>query len=407
VGYPAAVLHIDLAERALRGEPPTRDEALAVLKLSDAETPCLVASVSRVRRRFFGDRVKLNFLLNIKSGLCPEDCGYCSQSKLSTAPIQRYRMLTAGEAVAAAAIAAGTGARRFCMVASGRGPTPRELDLFAAAVRAVRAAQPQLEVCACLGLLAEGQAERLAEAGVHAYNHNLNTSEDHYERICGTHTFADRVDTLRRATAAGLSPCSGALFGMGETDEDVVDVGFALRELRPDSVPVNFLIPIAGTPLGGRPERLARDSSSRYRRSGGGAGDRRERPPGRDRGPQKPTPEMGCMGGEDPSAFPAGPPGRHELTPWRCLRILALYRLLFPDSEVRIAGGREVHLRSLQPLGLLLANSIFAGDYLTTRGQAAQADLDMIADMGLRVEGAGPPAPARRPPPVELKTERR
>jgi biotin synthase len=345
------VLHIDLVERALRGEPPARDEALALLRLSDAETPCLVAAVSRVRRRFFGDRVKLNFLLNIKSGLCPEDCGYCSQSKLSTAPIQRYRMLTPDEAVAAAGSAAGAGARRFCMVASGRGPTPRELDLFTEAVRAVRAAQPRLEVCACLGLLAEGQAERLAEAGVHAYNHNLNTSEGHYGRICGTHTFADRVDTLRRATAAGLSPCSGALFGMGESDEDVVDVGFALRELRPDSVPVNFLIPIEGTPL--------------------------------------------------------GPLRRNELTPWRCLRILALYRLLFPDSEVRIAGGREVHLRSLQPLGLLLANSIFAGDYLTTRGQAAQADLDMIADMGLRVEGAaGPQTRDRRPPAVELKTER-
>jgi len=340
----------ELVERALRREPPAREEALGVLRLSDADTPALVGEVSRVRRRFFQDRVKLNFLLNIKSGLCPEDCHYCSQSKLSTAAIQRYRMLTPAEAVQAAAIAAGSGAKRFCMVASGRGPTPAELDLFTDAVRAVRAAQPRLEVCACLGLLRDGQAEALAGAGVHAYNHNLNTSEAHYGAICGTHDFADRVATLGRAAAAGLSPCSGALFGMGESDEDVVDVGFALRELRPDSVPINFLIPVAGTPLA----------------------------------------------------------DRNELTPWRCLRILALYRLLFPDVEVRIAGGREVHLRSLQPLGLLLANSIFAGDYLTTRGQAAQADLDMIADLGLRVEGAAEPTlPERALPPVELKTERR
>ena len=350
LGYPASMLLTKLVERALRREPPSRDEALAVLRLTDAETPAAVAEVSRVRRRFFGDRVKLNFLLNIKSGLCPEDCGYCSQSKVSTAAIQRYRMLGPDQAVEAAGIAAATGARRFCMVASGRGPTPRELERFTAAVRAVRTAQPHLEVCACLGLLGEGQAERLAEAGVHAYNHNLNTSEGHYERICATHTYGDRVGTLRRAAAAGLSPCSGALFGMGETDEDVVDVGLALRGLRPDSVPVNFLIPIEGTPL----------------------------------------------------------EAHDELTPWRCLRILALFRLLFPDAEVRIAGGREVHLRSLQPLGLLLANSIFAGDYLTTRGQAARADLDMIADMGLRAEGAADPSPPRRRPArPALKTERR
>jgi biotin synthase len=182
-----------------------------------------------------------------------------------------------------------------------------------------------------LGLLSDGQGEQLKEAGVFAYNHNLNTSQDHYGTICSTHDFADRQETVRKAKASGLSPCSGALFGMGETDEDIVDVGFALRELEPESVPINFLIPIEGTPMS----------------------------------------------------------SLNELTPLRCLRILALYRLLFPDVEVRIAGGREVHLRSLQPLGLQLANSIFAGDYLTTKGQAAAADLELISDCGLRVENAG------------------
>jgi biotin synthase len=340
----------EVVERALGLEPPTREEGLAVLRLSDPETPALVTEVSRVRRRFFEDRVKLNFLLNIKSGLCPEDCHYCSQSKLSSAAIQRYRMLTPTEAVDAAGMAVAAGAKRFCMVASGRGPTPRELDQFTEAVRQVRAAHPSLEICACLGLLRQGQAEQLVEAGVYAYNHNLNTSESHYAEICETHTYADRMDTVRRAAAAGLSPCSGVLFGMGESDEEIVDVGLALRGLTPDSVPVNFLIPFEGTPLA----------------------------------------------------------GRHELTPWRCLRILALFRLLFPDVELRIAGGREVHLRSLQPLGLLLANSIFAGDYLTSRGQPALADLEMIADLGLRVEGAAEPTlPHRTAPRVALKTERR
>src|ERR1700730_5977267 len=228
----------ELVERALNLEPPTPEEGVALLRRSDAETPGLVTEVSRVRRRFFEDRVKLNFLLNIKSGLCPEDCHYCSQSKLSSAAIQRYRMLTAAEAVEAAGMALAAGAKRFCMVASGRGPTPRELDHFTEAVRQVKAAHPRLEICACLGLLREGQAEQLVEAGVYAYNHNLNTSESHYAEICETHTYADRIDTVRRAAAAGLSPCSGVLFGMGETDEEFVDAGLALRGLRPDSVPV-------------------------------------------------------------------------------------------------------------------------------------------------------------------------
>lgn len=334
-------------QRALRLEAPTREEALTVLRLSDRDTLWLVSEVAQVRFRYFGDRVKLNFLLNVKSGLCPEDCAYCSQSKVSTAPIPRYRLLGTGEVLEAARVAASTGAKRFCMVASGRGPTPRELDEFIDGVRAVRSELPQLEICACLGLLADGQAEALHDAGVHAYNHNLNTSEGHYGEICDTHTFADRMDTVRRAAAAGLSPCSGALFGMGEADEDIVDVAYSLRELRPESVPINFLIPIEGTPLADR-----------------------------------------C-----------------ELSPHRCLRILALFRLVFPDVEVRIGGGREVHLRSLQPLGLYLANSVFAGDYLTTRGQPAPADLAMIQDAGLRVEGTDERTlPRERALRVTLKT---
>jgi biotin synthase len=321
----------DLVDRSIALQPPERQEALAVLRISDSETVALVAEVGRVRRHFFQDRVKLNFLLNIKSGLCPEDCHYCSQSKLSTAAIPRYTMLPPETAVEAATIAANTGAKRFCMVASGRGPSQSELRRFITAVRAVKDVHPNLEICACLGLLSDGQGEQLKEAGVFAYNHNLNTSRDHYGSICSTHDFADRQETVRRAKASGLSPCSGALFGMGETDEDIVDVGFALRDLEVESVPINFLIPIDGTPLS----------------------------------------------------------GVNELTPLRCLRILALYRLLFPKVEVRIAGGREVHLRSLQPLGLELANSIFAGDYLTTKGQAATADLELISDCGLRVETSG------------------
>ena len=326
-----------LAAAALERVQPEADDALALLEVPDASILEVVAAAYRVRHRFFGKRVKLNFLLNMKSGLCPEDCHYCSQRRDSTADILKYPMVGELACVEAADRAVAAGAKRLCMVASGRGPTEHELDQVARNVGAVKREFPGLEICACLGLLADGQAEALKDAGVHAYNHNLNTSEKHYDEVCGTHTYQDRVDTVGRAQAAGLSSCSGALFGMGESDEDIIAVARDLRRLQPDSVPINFLIPINGTPLQGRWELTA----------------------------QLP-------------------------------QILALFRFYFPDVEVRIAGGREVHLRSLQPLGLMIANSIFAGDYLTTEGQPASADLQMIRDLGFEVEAMGEASPTSR-----------
>jgi biotin synthase len=318
-----------LAARSLAGEAITRDEARGVLAAPDADVLALVAATGRVRRARFGTTVKLNFLLNVKSGLCPEDCHYCSQSSVSSADIARYPVRTVDDVVAAAGRAVALKAARFCIVASGRGPTDREVDHLCEAVAAVRAAQPRLEVCACLGFLKGDQAERLRRAGVFAYNHNLNTSERFYGDICSTHTYRDRLETLARARAAGLSPCCGALFGMGETVDDILDVAFALRALAVDSIPVNFLIPIPGTPLDGRP----------------------------------------------------------PLGPRTALKILCLFRLLNPSAELRIAGGREVQLGWLQPLGLEVANSLFVGDYLTTTGQPPAADLAMIRDLGFTIVG--------------------
>jgi biotin synthase len=315
--------------KAIERERPTRQEALAVLSTGDDEILDVVAAASRVRREFFGNRVKLNYLINMKSGLCPEDCAYCSQRLGSEAEILKYSWIDPGEAAADAERAIAAGARRVCLVASGRGPADRDVTRVADTVSAIKDASPDVEVCLCLGLLKPGQADRLRASGADAYNHNLNTSADNYEAICSTHTFDDRVQTVTDARRVGLSPCSGAIFGMGETDEDIVSVAFALRDLDPDSVPVNFLMPFDGTPLA----------------------------------------------------------GRWELTPHRCLRILAMFRFVFPDAEVRLAGGREIHLRGLQPLALHLANSIFLGDYLTSEGQPGADDLRMIADAGFVVEG--------------------
>ncbi|MFJ3979203.1 biotin synthase BioB [Streptomyces sp. NPDC090021] len=320
-----------LVDKGLRRELPTREEALAVLATSDDELLDVVAAAGKVRRQWFGRRVKLNYLVNLKSGLCPEDCSYCSQRLGSKAEILKYTWLGPEEASQAAAAGVAGGAKRVCLVASGRGPTDRDVERVGRTIEAIKEQNEGIEVCACLGLLSDGQAEKLREAGADAYNHNLNTSEATYGQITRTHTYADRVDTVEKAHAAGLSACSGLIAGMGETDEDLVDVVFSLRELDADSVPVNFLIPFEGTPLA----------------------------------------------------------KEWNLTPQRCLRILAMARFVCPDVEVRLAGGREVHLRSLQPLALNIVNSIFLGDYLTSEGQAGQADLDMIADAGFEVEGAG------------------
>ncbi|MBB6171725.1 biotin synthase [Nocardiopsis mwathae] len=320
-----------MADKALRREPLTRDDVLSVLTGSDDDLLELVAAVFRVRRHFFQRRVKLNYLVNLKSGLCPEDCTYCSQRLGSSADIVKYTWLRPDQTSEAVSCGVQAGASRVCLVASGRGPTDRDVDRLAPTIERIKSEHPGVEVCACLGLLSDGQAERLREAGADAYNHNLNTSGERYADICTTHTFDDRVDTVRQAKQAGLSPCSGLIAGMGESDDDLVDALFALRELDPDSVPVNFLIPFEGTPLA----------------------------------------------------------GQWNLTPQRCLRILAAARLVFPDVEVRLAAGREIHLRGLQPLALHVVNSIFLGDYLTSEGQEGKADLEMIRDAGFTVQGAG------------------
>jgi biotin synthase len=343
----------DLADAVLSGAPATAEDALDVLRSSDEELLDVVAAAARLRRKHFGNTVKVNYLVNLKSGLCPEDCHYCSQRLGSTADILRYTWLKSDEAIEQARAGLRGGATRVCMVSSGRGPTDRDVDRVAGMVGALKAEHPDVEVCACLGLLRDGQAERLRAAGVDAYNHNINTAESHHDSIVTSHTYADRVETVGRAQAAGLSACSGLIAGLGESDEQLVEALLALRDLGSDSIPVNFLMPFDGTPL----------------------------------------------------------EGTWELTPARCVRILAAARFVCPDREVRVAGGREMHLRSLQALALHVANSIFLGDYLTSEGQAAEADLELIRDNGFVVLGAdsaaGQGVPGRATTPSHDPAKRR
>ncbi|MEQ6903576.1 biotin synthase BioB [Nocardioides sp. YIM 152588] len=341
----------ELATRILDGGAVTEADALAILRSTDEELMAVVAAASRLRRAHFGNTVKVNYLVNLKSGLCPENCSYCSQALGSEAPILKYSWLSKDETLTQAGAGLRGGASRVCMVSSGRGPSDRDVDRVAEMTEALKDNYPDVEVCACLGLLRDGQAERLRAAGVDAYNHNINTAESHHDEIVTTHTYEDRVDTIGKAKAAGLSPCSGLIAGLGETDDQLVEALFALRALESDSIPVNFLMPFDGTPF------------------------------------------------------------EHtwELSPTRCVRILAMARFVCPDREVRIAGGREMHLRSLQALALQVANSIFLGDYLTSEGQAAEADIAMIRDNGFVVLGAEEPdaAVAEHDPAAEPVIRRR
>ncbi|WP_079913794.1 biotin synthase BioB [Paenibacillus sp. 32352] len=317
----------ELAEKALRGQPLTMEEGLSVLEAEDKELLAIMNSAYKVRHHHYGNKVKLNLIINAKSGLCPEDCGYCSQSIVSKAPISKYPLLEKETLIEGARKALEMKVGTYCIVASGKGPTSKELDQVIEAVREIKAAMP-LKICACLGILAEDQAVRLKEAGVDRYNHNLNTSRRHFPSITTTHTYEDRQETVQKAKAAGMSPCSGCIIGMGETNEEIVEMAYALRELEADSIPVNFLNPIPGTPL----------------------------------------------------------EGQKGLNPRQCLKVLALMRFMNPSKEIRIAGGRELNLRSLQALGLYAANSVFVGDYLTTAGQETSEDHRMIEDLGFEIE---------------------
>jgi len=337
-----------LADRSLAGEIPGRDQCRAVLTSGADELTALLDAAFRVRHARFGRRVHIHVLENAKMGACPEDCGFCSQSSHFGSPGGEAPIKTVDELVDGARRAAAARARRYCMVTATRGPSSRDLEVVCEAARRIKA-ELDIELCASLGLRSQAKAERLASAGIDRFNHNLETSERHFASIVTTHSWADRVDTVRMARAAGMETCCGGIVGLGETDDDVIDLALALRELEVDSVPVNFLDPRPGTPLA---------AASR-------------------------------------------------VSPTHALRVLCMFRFVHPRADLRIAGGREVTLRSLQPLALYPANSLFTDGYLTTPGARPSDDLQMIADLGFELElasGEVVPVPALPERPRALPT---
>jgi len=328
--------YAQLAEQALADGLPNADQARWILDGEDVDLLPLLHAALQPRQKHFGRSVSIQVLNNVQNGLCPEDCGYCAQSKVSQAAIRQYAMKSDEEIFEAAEAAARGGAARYCMALSGRGPSLKRTRRLADLIAKLKA-EYGMEMCLSVGIVGDEEAKLLGEAGLDRLNHNLNTSESHYAKITSTHTWQDRVDTLAAARRHGIGTCSGLIIGMGESSDDIIEVAFKLRELDTPSIPVNFLIPIEGNPV--------REDGS--------------------------------------------------LTPERCLRTLCLMRFVNPRAELRMAGGREGNLRGLQSLGLYPANSLFVGGYLTTRGDPFAETYAMIEDAGFEVAGREGDAKAR------------
>lgn len=316
-----------LAQQILDGMPITREASLSIFESGDDDLLNVLQGAFVLRRHYWGRGVKVHVLRNAKSGICSENCSFCSQAAGAYSGIDHYMMQSVDQLVDGAREAHKRNAVKFCIVTATRGPSDQQLDVICEAVQKIKQEVP-IEICTSLGLLNGNQAARLADAGVDRYNHNLETSERFYPDICQTHTFRDRLDTLRFARDAGMEMCCGGIMGMGESDQDRVDLAFTLRDLGAESIPVNFLDPRPGTRLAETPI---------------------------------PSPREG-------------------------LRCLAMFRFVNPSAEIRIAGGRETCLRHLQPLALFPANSLFTEGYLTTSGQGYSRDEAMIREAGFTIE---------------------
>lgn len=311
-----------------RGEALRRDQVLEVLQLPDDRLDELLALAHEVRMRWCGPEVEVEGIISLKTGGCPEDCHFCSQSGLFSSPV-RSAWLDIPSLVEAAKQTAKTGATEFCIVAAVRGPDERLLAQVAAGIEAIRN-EVDIQIACSLGMLTQDQVDQLAAMGVHRYNHNLETARSHFPKVVTTHTWEERWDTLRMVADAGMEVCSGGILGMGETLEQRAEFAADLAELNPDEVPLNFLNPRPGTPFG------------------------------------------------DLEVLPAAD----------ALRAVAAFRLALPRTMLRFAGGREITLGDLGAKQGILGgiNAIIVGNYLTTLGRPAETDLELLDDLQMPIK---------------------
>jgi len=316
--------------KSLAEEPLNWDEAVSLMKLDTAHIYDLIASANRIRRRFKGDEVSLCSIINARSGKCPEDCAFCSQSVHASSDSPVYDLVSKEAILEGAKSAIAGGAHKYGIVTSGYGFTGGVGNDFTAIKSAVAEMKEKVDIhrCASLGVITEEVARDLKSAGIQEYHHNLETARSFFPNICTTHDYEEDVDTVRAVKAAGLRACCGGIFGMGESEEQRVEMAFTLRELDVDSVPLNFLNPIKGTKL----------------------------------------------------------ENAEPMKPLEILKVIAVYRMILPTKDIKVAGGREKNLRDLQSMMFAAgANSTMVGNYLTTYGRPAAEDLQMIRDLELTV----------------------
>jgi biotin synthase len=315
-----------LANRVLSGERLDRDEARQLTAVAGDDLYDLFYWANKIRIQYMGRDVKFCAIVAAKVGGCSEDCKFCAQSEHFDTAVKGQSQLTDQQVLESAWHAAEVGADSFGIVNSGRGPTRRELEDWLQPLMSKIAKEGKTRACATLGALTPETAKYLHDCGIRRINHNIETSERHYGNIVTTHPFSERINTLRIAKEAGLSLCSGGIFGMGEIWEDRLDMMFALREIGVDVMPINFLNAIHGTPLENQP----------------------------------------------------------KLAPMECLKIVSICRFVLPDKELKVAGGREVCLRDLQSwIFFAGADSTMIGNYLTTYGRKPEQDHQMVMDLGL------------------------
>jgi len=342
------------------------------------------------RRHFDPNAVQLSTLLSIKTGGCSEDCGYCSQSARFHTDVESQPLMSAEAVVTAAQAAKARGATRFCMGAAWRGPKEKDLIQVAEMVRAVKALG--METCATLGLLRDGQAEQLAQAGLDYYNHNLDTSRAHYDNIVHTHSYDNRLDTLTKARAAGLKVCCGGIMGMGESRADRVQFLAELAALDPppESVPINLLVHIPGTPLGGGAP-ASREQGPHHDSDGDATVASRARTSESMDPDENTKSQISIKPLTDATTAPA-------LDPIEFVRTIAVARIAMPASFVRLSAGRSAMPDHLQALCFLAgANSIFYGDrLLTTPNPESDADLRLFAKLGIQPLALEKPLPERK-----------
>ncbi len=302
---------------------PSRAEYLALLEGETELWPWL-EEARKLKERHFGKQVETCAIVNAKSGRCPSDCKFCAQSAAWSTKIKTYPLLSKEELLEQVAWAQERGIDRFSFVTSGISLSAKEFETLLETIRAARERFPKVELCASLGQMGRAELRALREAGLSRYHHNLETAASFYPQIATRQNWADRLRTAERVKEEGLSLCCGGIFGLGESSAQVLELAQTLKALAVDSVPVNFLHPIPGTPL------------------------------------------------ED-AAF---------LTPLKALAILTVLRFCLPETAIRVCGGREYNLRDLQALALFPANALMVGHYLTTRGRALLDDARFILDLG-------------------------